>query len=167
MFRMLLLASVCLIAGSALAGDLALLDAENGFAGASLGQPVEAFEGLELISERGARGTSLYLGTGKKPKLGEARLDEVTYGFYRGRLYFLALFTSGQRNAQAALAALEDSYGPGSPIPGDAPEYVWRGSRVTLHFREDPITKMGMVGFTDRTVELDTASGHVPANAAP
>ena len=102
---MLVFASVLLLAASALAGDLEALDSDNGFAGASLGEPVEAFEGLELISERGARGTSLYASTGEIPRLGDARLDDVTYGFYRGRLYFLALFTSGRRNAEAALAA--------------------------------------------------------------
>ena len=103
--------------------------------------------------------------------LGEASLDDVTYGFYRGRLFFLALFTTGRRNGEAALAALENYYGPGSPVPGDAAEYVWQGRRVTLHFRQDPVTKLGMVGFTDRTVQLGpptvTSPETVPANAAP
>ena len=171
MIRSLLFASVLLIACSASAGDLDALDSDNGFAGAMLGEPVEAFEGLELISERGARGTSIYASRGDTPVLGEASLDDVTYGFYRGRLFFLALFTSGRRNGEAALAALENYYGPGSPVPGDAAEYVWQGRRVTLHFRQDPVTKLGMVGFTDRTVQLSaptaTSPETVPANAAP
>lgn len=169
MVRTLLLASLLLLAGPASAGDLAALDADNGFAGASLGEPVESFEGLELISERAARGTRLYTGTGEMPRLGQARLDDVTYGFYRGRLFFLALFTSGRSNAEAALAALEEYYGPGTPVPGEAAEYVWQGDRVTLHYREDPVTRMGMVGFTDRTVRLAPSApsdaGSLPAAA--
>lgn len=171
MVRSLLVAAVLLIASPALAGDLEALDSDNGFAGATLGEPVEAFEGLELISERGARGTSVYAARGATPELGDARLDDVTYGFYRGRLFFLALFTSGRHNGEAALAALEKHYGPGSPVPGDAAEYVWQGSRVTLHFRQDPVTKLGMVGFTDRTVQLGmpeaAGAASVPADVAP
>jgi hypothetical protein len=165
MARMLLIASVILLAGPALAGDLGALDSDNGFGGAALGEPVDGFRCLELISEHGARGTSLYARTGEMPELGGARLDDVTLGFYRGRLYFLALFTSGRHNAEAALAALQESYGPGTPVPGEASEYLWHGARVTLHFREDPVTKLGMVGFTDRTVQLDTVNS-VPASIA-
>lgn len=169
--RSLLFASVLLIAAPSFAGDLGTLDADNGFGGARLGAPVAAFDGLVLISERAALGTRLYARAGDKPALGEARLDDVTYGFYQGRLYFLALFTSGRHNADAALLALQDAYGPGTPVAGDAPEYVWRGSRVTLHFRKDPVTSMGMVGFTDRTVRLqrpvESATESVPANVAP
>jgi len=164
--RSLLFASVLLLASPASAGDLGTLDADNGFGGATLGAPVAAFDGLELISRRAALGTSLYARTGAKPALGAARVDDVTYGFYRGRLHFLALFTSGRRNAEAALVALQQTYGPGSPVPGDATEYVWRGDRVTLHFRADPVTHLGMVGFTDRTVDLAPAQS-LPANAAP
>jgi hypothetical protein len=170
MIRTLIFASILLLGGPALAGDLEDLDAEAGFAGATLGQPLEAFRGLELISERSARGTRLYAATGDAPRLGDARLDDVTYGFYQGRLYFLALFTSGRSNAEAALAALRASYGPGKAVPGEASEYVWHGSRVTLHFREDPVTKLGMVGFTDRTVVLEdpgvATAETLPANAA-
>ena len=170
MIRTLVFASILLVGGSAFAGDLESLDADAGFAGAILGQPLESFRDLELISERSARGTHLYAATGEAPRLGDARLDDVTYGFYQGRLYFLALFTSGRSNAEAALAALRASYGPGIRVPGEASEYVWHGSRVTLHFREDPVTKMGMVGFTDRTVTLEdpgvATAGSTPANAA-
>jgi len=167
----LLIASLFLLASPVLAGDLGALDTDNGFGGATLGEPVAAFEGLELVSERAAIGTRLYAQTGERPALGQARVDDVTYGFYRGRLYFLALFTSGRRNAEAALAALQAAYGPGTPLPGDAHEVVWRGERVTLHFRRDPVTDMGMVGFTDRRVRMvrpgETTPESVPANAAP
>ena len=169
--RGLLIASLLLLASPVLAGDLGALDAENGFGGATLGEPVAAFQDLELISERAALGTRFYAQTGQRPTLGQARVDDVTYGFYRGRLYFLALFTSGRRNAEAALAALQAAYGPGTPLPGDAHEVVWRGERVTLHFRRDPVTDMGMVGFTDGTVHMapsqDTTPESVPADAAP
>ena len=54
--RGLLIASLLLLASPVLAGDLGALDAENGFGGATLGEPVAAFQDLELISERAALG---------------------------------------------------------------------------------------------------------------
>ena len=166
MIRTLSLIACLLLAGPAFAGDVSDLDAANGFGGAQLGEPVDAFDGLELLSRRAARGTSLYTRSGAAPKLGDARLDDVTYGFYRDRLYFVALFTSGRSNARAALAALQEAYGLGTAVPGEASEYIWHGERVTLHFREDPVTEIGMVGFTSTAIdEQMKAAGH-PANAS-
>lgn len=153
MIRTLLLASLLLAAAPAWSGDLEALDAANGFEGARLGTPVDSFDGLELVTSHGARGTAVYTREGLAPKLGDAQLDDVTYGFYQNRLYFVALFTSGRRNAQAALAALREAYGPGTRLPGEASEYIWQGDRVVLHFREDPVTRMGMVGFRSREID--------------
>ena len=162
-----LLLCLCLLWGvPASAGNLSDLDADNGFGGARLGENIAGFEGLELISRHGARGTSLYTRSGAASKLGDASLDDVTYGFYRDQLYFVALFTSGRYNARAALMALQGAYGPGIAIPGDASEFVWRGDRVTLHFREDPVTEMGMVGFTSAPIDREIKRQALPASAS-
>ena len=170
MIRTLLVAFCLLLASQAFAGDLDALDRDNGFGRARLGTSVETLEGIELITERAARGTSLFALSGAMPPLGEAHLDDVTLGFYEGRLYFVALFTSGRRDAQAALSALQAAYGPGTAIVGDVPEYVWQGQRVSLHFRQDPVTEMGMVGFTSRAIDMQmkhrSQGESLPANAA-
>ena len=67
--RGLLIASLLLLASPVLAGDLASLDAQNGFGGATLGDPVAAFPDLELISERADLGTRFYAQTGERPIL--------------------------------------------------------------------------------------------------
>lgn len=154
----LLLAFLTGVAGIAGAGDLAALDAQDGFRDARFGAAPESFEGLELLTDRGARGSSLYVRPGDELRLGEATLDGVTYGFHAGRLYFVALFTSGERNARATLAELERVYGPGVRAAGEAVEYVWRGGRVLLHYRVDPVTSMGMVSLTSLRVDAPAAS---------
>lgn len=166
--RLAVVALLLLGVASAHAGSVDVLDAEDGFRGARFGTPIESFQDLELISSRGAGGTRLYVRASEELRLGGAVLDGVTYGFYQGDLYFVALFTSGARNADAALAQLERVYGPGRKLDGATREYVWKGKRVSLYFREDAVTSMGMVGITslsiDRRVKTDRIS--VPANAA-
>ena len=47
----------------------------------------------------------------------------------------------------------KEAYGEGTALPGKAPEYVWRGSKVTLHFRQDPVTGLGMIGYTSTAID--------------
>ncbi len=100
---------------------------------------------------------------------GQASLDGVTYGFYAGRLYFVTLFTSGEGNARAVLAEIRERYGPGARVPGDAEEFVWRGRRVSLHFRQDPMTAMSMVVITSLEMNAQVEAARVtrPAAARP
>ena len=171
MIRMLAIAVAFLLAAAApaVAGGVGDLDDANGFRDARFGARVETLGGLELLSEHGAHGTQVYLRPSDELRLGDAVLDGVTYGFYQEELYFVAIFTSGRKNARATLAQLQKAYGPGTRVAGDAAEYVWRGKKVTLHFREDPVTAMGMVGLTslklDARVKADRSS--VPAQVAP
>jgi hypothetical protein len=153
----------------AFAGGIDALDAADGFRDARFGARVESFEGLELLSASGARGMDVYVRPSDVLQLGAATLDGVTYGFYRGELYFVALFTSGTRNSEAALLQLEKDYGPGTRLSGQANEYVWRGRKVMLHFRTDPITAMSMIGLTSLPIDarVRAARDAVPAAIGP
>ena len=139
---------LCLGATSALAGGVGKLDDQNGYRGIEFGTSPDSVEGFELISDRGAGGTEIYALVSESLELGDATLDGVTYGYFDDKLYFVALFTSGRGNGIKALAALEEKYGKGTPVISEAKEYIWHGRRVTLHFREDSATHMGMIGFT-------------------
>jgi hypothetical protein len=171
MIRKLAIAAALMLGGvaSAFAEGIDALDAEDGFRDARFGTRVESFEGLEIISDRGARGTKVYVRPTDALEFGAARLDGVTYGFYAQELYFVALFTSGSRNTRAVLAQLEQAYGPGTPVDGNAKEYIWQGRKVILHFREDPVTAMGMVGLTSVGIDARVKAEHVslPAEVAP
>ena len=139
---------VCLGAPPALAGGTGKLDDQNGYRGIEFGTSPDSVQGFELVSDRGAGGTKIYTLASETLDLGDATLDGVTYGYFDDKLYFVALFTSGRGNGIKALAALEEKYGKGTPVISEAKEYVWHGRRVTLHFREDSATHMGMIGFT-------------------
>jgi hypothetical protein len=158
-----------LLPALALAGDVEALDAENGFRGARFGARLDALDGLELLTESGAAGTQLYVRPDESLEMGDARLDGVTYGFYQKRLYFVAIFTSGRRNTEAVLARYQSNYGPGAAVAGDAIEFVWQGSRVLLHFRQDPVTGVGMAALTSLPMDaqVKSASAAIPAQLAP
>jgi len=182
----LLLPLLFCVARLASAGDLADLDARDGFRDARFGASVDAFEDLILLSARGARGTTLYSRGSENLSFGGAQLDGVTYGFYAGRLYFVTLLTSGQQNGRAALAELEERFGRGKAAQGDSVEYTWRGQRVLMHYRQDAATGLGMVAFVglamdarvsaesraqppeagSRTASGQAAGGPLPAAAA-
>ena len=163
------LAILLAFAGAAPAGDVDRLDAEHGFRDARFGAPLDSFTGLELLSSNGARGTTLYVRPEEDLSFGQANLDGVTYGFYADRLYFVTLFASGEGNARAALAEIRERYGPGAVVPGDAEEFVWRGRRVSLHFRQDPMTDMSMVVITSLEMNAHVEAARVagPAAALP
>jgi hypothetical protein len=158
-----------LLPARALAGDVKALDAENGFRDARFGASLDALDGLELLTESGAAGTQLYIRPTESLEMGDARLDGVTYGFYRERLYFVAIFTSGRRNSEAVLARFQETYGPGAAVAGDAIEFVWQGSRVLLHFRQDPATGVGMAALTSLPMdaEVKSASAAIRVDIAP
>lgn len=156
-----------LLAVPAGAGDLADLDTENGFRGLHFGVAHGEIESLELLSENGARGTRLYTRANEPLEFGSGVLDGVTYGFYRDRLYFVALFASGRGNSEAVLEALQAAYGDGERLAGEAVEYVWQGSRVALHFREDPATGFGMASLTGLAMDARVKSASAAAEVAP
>jgi hypothetical protein len=159
----------CLLPSAAQAGDLQALDAENGFRDARFGAKRDALLGMQLLSESGAAGTQLYVRPAESLALGDARLDGVTYGFYRDQLYYVAIFTSGAHNTQSVLESFKAAYGPGTAVPGDAVEFVWQGSRVLLHFRQDPATGVGMAALTSLTLDakVKSAGNALPAKVAP
>ncbi|MBW2267367.1 MAG: hypothetical protein JRH16_02230 [Deltaproteobacteria bacterium] len=150
-------------------GDVKALDTENGFRNVRFGTTLDALDGLQLLTESGAAGTQLYIRPDESLELGDARLDGVTYAFFRERLYFVTIFTSGQRNTQAVLARFRQSYGPGAAVAGNAVEFVWQGSRVLLHFREDAATGVGMAVLTSLPMDaqVKAAGAPAPADAAP
>lgn len=158
-----------LLPAGAQAGDLKALDAENGFRDARFGAELTALPDLQLLTDGGAAGTQIYVRPDEALAIGDARLDGVTYGFFQERLYFVAIFTSGRRNAQAVLNSFQAAYGPGAAVAGEAVEFVWQGSRVMLHFRQDPATGVGMAAITslEMDAQVKSATSAAPANAAP
>jgi hypothetical protein len=155
MVRRLAIAAALLLAcaATAAADGVDLLDRQDGFRDARFGARVETFQGLEPLGRGSAAPTRFYVRPGDDLHFGAASLDGVSYGFFEGELYFVALFSSGRRNNDAVLAALEQSYGPGRALAGDVREYVWAGERVLLHFRVDPATSMAMVGLTSLPID--------------
>ena len=67
------------------------------------------------------------------------------------------------------LDAFRAAYGPGAAVEGEAEEYVWHGDRVALHFREDPVTGVGMAAFTSLFMDarVKSATTTAPAEIAP
>jgi hypothetical protein len=141
-----------LIALPAVADELGALLEQGGFESARLGDPIEAFDGLELLGQNPEAGTATYRRRGDELRIGGAAIDGVTYSFYDGRLYFISVQMTGEKNAAAIRRALEAAYGDGIATGAHPNEHIWPGSGVFVLYDLDAKTNRGMAAMTSSPI---------------
>jgi len=135
------------------AGALGDLYKEGGFVDAKLGDPIESFTGLTLIGKDEAARTETYIRRSDYFQVGGAKVDGVTYSFYEGRLYFISVQMTGRQNAEAVLAALERTFGPGVETGNRPNEHIWPREKVFVLYDLDPETNRGMAAMTSTSIQ--------------
>lgn len=163
-----LFAALLVFAAAAPVGaeTLAALHERGGFADAQLGDSIDSFEGLELIGSDDAARTRTYIRRSDGLRVGGARVDNVTYSFYDGRLYFISVQMSGSENAQAVRTALERTYGTGIASGNHPNEMIWPGGEVFVLFDIDAKTGRGLAAMTSTLIHarMHTDRDSVPAS---
>jgi hypothetical protein len=163
------LALVLSFATSGAAGTSGALHAEGGFADAKLGDPIESFDGLELIGRDAAARTETYIRRSDDLRVGGGEVDGITYSFYAGRLYFISVQMTGRGNSESVLAALERTFGSGIETGTRPNERIWPGGSFFVLYDLDPKTQRGMAAMTSTPIHarMRIDRGSAPGQVAP
>lgn len=141
-----------LLAGPGAAEGLGALLAQGGFESARLGDPIDAFEGLELLGRDDEADTATYRRRGDLLRIDGAAIDAITYSFYDGRLYFISVQMTGTQNALAVRRALTATYGEGIATGTHPNEVIWPGGEVFVLYDLDPGSQRGMAAMTNSPI---------------
>ncbi|MDQ2794651.1 MAG: hypothetical protein M3Y12_11700 [Bacteroidota bacterium] len=129
------------------------IDLKNGFRTYHFGDQFAAFTDLKFDFDIASLGLAYY---SKKPgkenlKIGEVKLKELTYCFYKKKLYSVNFSTTDPGGADKLLASLTDLYG--KPTKKAAPEgavYEWHGQQAAASFKK----AAGLFGGESGTAEI-------------
>lgn len=130
--------------------SLKALDETNGFRAYHFGDDISKFPHLTVV-EQDAH-TTFYKSAQEHLRVGRAELKELTYAFYKGKLFYISLGTDGLTNSRALLEALQAQYGGGSKSNPSLESYYWLGKQVTLHYQEDSRTGSARVSFASAPI---------------
>lgn len=87
------------------------LDAKNGFRDVVFGNALSSYPDMKLFN--GGQAIKYYKRESDRLFIGEARLSEIKYGFYNGRLVDVTIELADLRSVGPVVKALQASYGPG------------------------------------------------------
>lgn len=111
-------------------GTLDYLDERFGFRDVRCESPPSALKGAKLV-EIGID-TKYYRRQGEDLTIGDAHLQDVTYGFYDDHLYTIHITARGLINSHALLGTFSEAYGAPMMSNPYINKYVWLGERVKL-----------------------------------
>lgn len=125
--------ALALIASAGLAGAAHAFDNEpDGFRGIPFGASIADYESELLKQNERPTGEVVYVRRGDKMSIGEAKLDQLQYVFYKGRFYGARIGTSGQDNKFALIRTFNAQFGRGDRPNRYLDEYFWRGSQAHM-----------------------------------
>lgn len=137
------------------------LDTQYGLFGISLESPLDSLPNKQF---RGKKMKKEVYTIEKQPLfLGEAKLSNVQYVFYKNRLHSIILQTDNAKDSQNLLLFLDFFYGPGTQ-EGFSPLYVWQGKKVKMIYEQNVLTKASEVVIMSLAMEKEFQKEWVPAN---
>lgn len=114
--------------------DYKALDDKYGFREAKFETPLSSFKNLIEIEK------NLYKCTTEDLKLGNYRLSEVNYQFYRGQLCVITIDTKGYENGVGILKIFQAAYGKGVKSNEYIEDYYWNGKKVLMSYEQNSVT---------------------------
>lgn len=129
---------------------LKVLDDKNGFRTYRFGEDVAAYPNLKQQTFKGRK--LQYIDPNENMRIGEADLKSITYFFYKGKLSSVLIETDGLVNSTRVKEALETQYGTGAKPNNFIDSYHWYGDKVSLTYKQNPITSDATIIFSNRAL---------------
>lgn len=134
MKKLLFFSCLILITTTGFGQNVKALDAKYGFREAIFETPKSAFKNL-VESEK-----NIFTSTTENLNLGNYKLFEVAYKFYKGQLEMIMIKTKGLVNSKGVLKIFQTAYGMGYQEKKYVEKYLWRGEKVQLIYEQNSIT---------------------------
>jgi len=129
----------------------------DGFRGIKWGTNISELPEMSLSEDRGD--SKFYLRKGDKLKIGDADIDRISYGFYKGRFNKLFIIYKGSLNFTKLKDIFFAQYGQGSKPNRFMEQYYWVGETVSIAFEHSEITKEGKIFYTYDPVSSEKEAG--------
>ncbi len=111
---------------------------DGGYLDLKWGQPLSQFEGLALVGTDPAYGgVQQYSQAPRKTRFGRARVDNIFYGFWQGRLYTILIETGNFLDFLDLKAEVFRRYGEGQREGDHEEKYRWSGKGSDRMLRYD------------------------------
>ena len=123
----------------------------SGFRGIAWGTLASTLE-ADLVLVDDSPDVKYYTRLSEKYTLGEATLDRITYGFFRGRFYTALIQFHGLSNFQTISEALRQTFGPATQPNRYIDRFVWglNTSVVILADKAGVIFQFGPIAQEER-----------------
>ena len=110
------------------------LDTKNGFRALHFGDDIGRLPEAELVTDDG--NSKIYSLPHDKLRIGDAKLEGIYYGFYKGKFYEVQVLADSKTDGRLLKSALDDAYGPSKLIDSNDQFYSWRGEKVVMYYSE-------------------------------
>lgn len=136
------------------------IDRKYGFRDIKLETPVDEISNLKLIKE--SNGIQYYIKQDENNKEGDLEFQQILYGFYNNKLYFIVLRTIGVQNADHLLTYLNREYGEGQPNHNIADSYTWFAKKTGLVYEYKEIPGIAEAYLYSKTLLIEKRKAEKP-----
>jgi hypothetical protein len=124
----------------------------NDFRGIAWGTNIASIQHeMTLTEEEGD--SKCYARTNDKLSIGDAKVTDISYCFYKGRFYFAVINFSGITNYSFLKTTLFEKYGAGYQANQFMEDYTWGlGSTVTIDLNYSEVSGKGIIAYTQQEI---------------
>lgn len=123
----------------------------NGFHGINWGAPLSGLTGMVVSDVSGP--VKYYRRTGDPLKLGEAKLEQLSYGFYNEKFYSVLIEFKGRVSFEKAKTHLLATYGDAARIGSGGMNYKWGVSNgVSVNLKYSDSNQQGYVFIFNKAI---------------
>lgn len=133
-------------------GIVAAYEPPAGFRGLQWGTDIATVK-KEMVLIESDGDEKIYSRKKDKLKIGEAKVSEISYGFYKGRLHNVMIIFSGYSNFSKLKQTLIETYGESYQDNEFMERYWWgMGSPVVISLKYSDVSNQGLIIYRQKEI---------------